>query len=136
MGNPEFFGALGPDLGGIAVDRLAAAEDEIVVPHGGHGLGKNVTGCQRIASGGSPVGQKNGAVGAAVKRGAQDIGGLRRPHRDDRDRSSEPVFNFKGGFERVNVFGIKNRRKRSAVDGSVLFHRIAGDIGGVGNLFD
>ena len=73
--NAQFFGALRADLGGVAVDRLPSAEDEIEAAHRPHGLAEDVAGGQGIAGGGAAVGDQNRPIGPAV-RGSR---GARRP---------------------------------------------------------
>ena len=82
--NPELFGGLRAGLRGVAVDRLATAEDEIVIADRFDRLREDVARGERVGPGGAAVGDQDRAVGAAVEAVAQNVGGFREPHRHDR----------------------------------------------------
>ena len=82
----ELLGRLRPDLGGVAVDGLPAAQDEVDLAELLDGALQGVRGGQGIRAGELAVGQQDHLVGAAEERLAQDVGGLGRAHGDDGDR--------------------------------------------------
>ena len=136
LGNAQFFGALGADLGGIAVDGLPAAEDEIVSPDGPHGLTEDIAGGQGIAGGGAAISQEDRPVSAAKQTVAEHIGRLGGAHADHSDRSAVLAADFEGRFQGMEVFGVKNRRQRAAIDRSVLLHGLGRNIGRIRHLLD
>ena len=72
----ELFGQLGADLGGVAVDGLAAADDDVKGGGVSDGAGEDVGGREGVAGGGAAVGYEGDAVGAAIERVAKE---RRRP---------------------------------------------------------
>ena len=132
----ELLGDLRADLGGVAVDRLAAAEHEV----GGAELldraGERVARGQRVGAGERPVGEQDDLVGAAVQRLAQHLGRGRRAHGEHGHAAAVAVLEAQRLFEGVQVFGVEDRRQRRPVDGAVVFHGLAGHVGGVRDLLD
>ena len=134
LGDVEFFGELGADLGGVAVDGLAAAEDEIVLGDFAYGLGEDVGSGEGVGGGGAAVIEKDGAIGAAAEGFAEDFAGGEGSHGDDGDGAAEAFADLEGGFEGVEVFGVEDGGQGGPIDRAVGFHGVAGDVGSVGNL--
>ena len=75
------------------------------------------------------------AVGPAEHRVADDVGGALRTHRKDMNRGARhTVLEPQGGFERIEVLGIEDGRKRRAVDRPFGSHRVLAYVAGIGNL--
>ena len=130
----EFLGDLRAHLRGVAVDGLTACEDHV----GSdllQGARKGVRGGQRIRAGEFAARKQVTAVSAAEHRVADDVGGTLRPHRENMDRGTlDAVFQPQGGFQRIEVLGIENGRKRRAVDRPFGGHRVLAHVAGVGHL--
>ena len=71
---------LRPHLGGVAVDGLAAADDEVNVADLLDGRGQGVARGQRVCSGEEAVGEQPAGVGAAVEAFTYDFTGTRWTH--------------------------------------------------------
>jgi len=132
----QLLGRLRPDLGGVAVDRLAAAEHEVEGADLLDRLRQGVAGGQRVGAGEGLVGQQDHLVGAAVQRLAQHGDGGRRAHRDDGHAAAVAVLELERLLEGVEVLGVEHGRQRGAVDRAVLLHRVTRHVGGVGDLLD
>jgi len=58
-----------------------------------------------------------------------------RTHRKDMNRGTRhTVLEPQGGFERIEVLGIEDGRKRRAVDRPFGSHRVLAYVAGIGNL--
>jgi hypothetical protein len=132
----ELLGRLGADLGGVAIDGLPAAQDQVGPAQLAHGLGQRVAGGQRVGPGERLVGQQHDLVGAAEQRLAQHLHGSRRAHRQHGHPPAVAFLQAQRLFEGVQVFGVEDGRQRRPVDRPVLLHGLAGHVGRVGNLLD
>jgi len=68
------------DLGGVAVDGLPPAEDDVVFDLL-DGAAQDVARRQRVTGGAAGVGDQDGLVGAAIERVPQDLRRRRQAHR-------------------------------------------------------
>ena len=132
----QFLGTLRADLSRIAIDRLAAGEDQVVVADRLDRLGQNVAGGQRVAGRRPAIGQQNRSIRTAKQAGTQDIRRFGRPHGQGGHRSPEPVPHLQRRFQRVEIFGIEDGRQGTTVDRAVRLHGLGRDIGRVRDLFD
>ena len=124
----ELFGDLRTDLGGVAVDGLTSAQNEVEIADLLRQAAQREASRQRIGSAERAVGQKHGLVGAAEQGVAENAGGGGEPHRRDDDFRAVTVLQLEGQLKGVQVFGIENSGKRLTVDGSVGLHGVARDI--------
>ena len=130
----ELLGHLRTHLRRVAVDGLTACENHV----GGDLLQrarKGVGGGQRVRAGELAARKQVAAVGPAEHRVADDVGGALRTHRKDMNRGTRhTVLEPQGGFERIEVLGIEDGRKRRAVDRPFGSHRVLAYVAGIGNL--
>ena len=99
-----------------------------------HGLVENVAGRERVAGRGPPIRKQNRAVGAAEEAVAEHVRGFGRPHAEDGDRTAPAVAHLQRDLERVQIVGVEDGRQGGPIDGPVGLHRLAGDVGCVGDL--
>ena len=132
----EFLGHLRTDLGGIAVDGLTAAEDDVnpadLLDGGREGIG----GSEGVSTGEEAVGQQPAFVSSAIEAFTYDFSGTGRAHREHADGGAGVLF-FQSErlLEGVQVVGIEDGRKGGTVDRSFGRHRIFPNIPGVRHLF-
>ena len=131
----ELLGQLRADLGGVAVDGLPAAEDDVRVELADR-AGQDVAGGQRVAGGRPAVGDQDGPVGPADRATPQHVAGRRQAHRDDGHRAAEAVADLQRHLQGVEVLGVEDRRQGGPVDRAVVLHGLAGDPLGVRHLLD
>ena len=132
----EFFRNLRPDLGGVAVDGLAAAEDQIDLADLLRAAGERIACRKGIGSGERAVGHQNRFIRTAVKRLPENLGGSRHSHRGNHHADAVTVFELQGQFQRIQILRIEDRRERGPVHGPFRRHCVAGDVLGIRNLFD
>ena len=131
----EFLGDLGADLGGVAVDGLPSADDDVHVTDLPDGRRKGVGGRERIGAGEEAVRQEPARIGAAVESLADDFSRAGRAHREDADRGAGiGFFQAQGLFECIQVVWIEDGRQCGAVDGPFRGHRILPHVPGIGHL--
>ena len=120
----------------IAVDGLAAADDDVIIAYLPDGGGKGVGSGQRIGSGKSAVGQQIAVVGAAVKSFTDNFGCASRSHGQDGYGGARMcIFQPESLLKGIQVFGVEDGGECRAVNGSVGFHGIFPNVACVGNLF-
>ena len=130
----EFLGNLRTYLRRVAVDGLTACEDHVGSDFL-HRTRKGIGGSQRIRTGKFTAREQVTAVGAAEHRVADNVGGTLRTHRKDMDRGTfDAVLQLQGSFQRIEVLGIEDGRKRGAVDRPFGRHRVLAHVAGIGNL--
>ena len=132
----QLFGTLRADLGRVAVDRLPAAEDEVVAADGANGLGQDIARGKRVAGRRAAIGEQDGPVRPAIEAIAEHVGRFGRAHRQGGHRAAMEVANLQRRFQGVKVLRVENRGKCGAIDRSVFLHGLGRDIGRVGHLFD
>ena len=133
---PQLFGNLRAYLGGIAVDGLASADDDVIVAYLLDGCGKGIRSGKRIGTCKGAVGQQIAVVGTTVKSFTNNFGCTSRSHGQDGNGGARMfIFQSESLLKSVQVFGVEDGRECRAVDGSVGFHGIFPNIACVGNLF-
>ena len=136
----QLFRHLRTDLGGIAVDGLPPAEDEIVVTQSVadalDGALEGVGGGQRIRAGRLAIREQDHPVRAAIECLAQHVSCARRSHGHDRDLAAVLVLHLQGHLQGVQILRIEDGGQRGTVDRAIVLHRLAGDVGRVGHLLD
>src|ERR1035437_5696749 len=131
----ELFGRLRADLGGITVDGLAAAQDQVELTELADGALEDVGGGEGVRAGELAVRQQDDLVGSAEEAVAQNVGGLGRSHRDHGDRAAGPLLDVESHLEGVEVLGIEDRRQGATIHGAVFGHHLAGEVVRIGDLF-
>ena len=101
----EVLGNLGTHLGGVAVDGLAAGDNQVVI-HCAQGTGDSAGGGQGIGTAKLAVGEQDGSVDAHGEGFAQDGLGLGKTHGDDRDVCTVFIFQLKGELQTTLVVGV------------------------------
>ena len=125
LGEAELFCNLRTDLCGIAVDSLAATENDVVVANLLDGLGERVARSESISTTERAVRHHETFVGTAVQSFADNFGRLRETHRQHRNGGTrELVLQTKGLLQGVQVFGVEDRGQCGTIDGSLLRHGI------------
>ncbi len=132
----ELLRRLRADLGRVAVDGLAPGQDEVVAADLLDRLLEGEGGGQGVGSGEPAIGQQDHPVRPAPERLAQDVGRLRRAHRDHGDRPAVIVPDLERHLEGVQVLRVEDGRQRVAVHRAVFGHHLAGDVVRVGHLLD
>src|SRR5450759_1273044 len=132
----ELLGRLRADLGGVAVDGLAAAQDEVELTELLDSALEDVGGGEGVRTGELAVRQQDDFVGSAEEAVAQDVGGLGRSHRDHGDRAAGPVLDLERHLKGVEVLGIEDRGQGATVHGAVFGHHLAREVVRIGDLFD
>ena len=127
----EVLGDLGTHLGGVAVDGLAAGDDEVEV-HGAEGTGDGAGGGEGIGAAELTVGEQDGAVDAHGEGLAEDGLGLGQTHGDDGDVGTVLVLQLQGVLEAALVVGIHDRGYSLADERTGL--RVDFHLGGVRHL--
>ena len=130
----EPLGQLRPDLGGVAVGRLLAAEEQVELAEPAHPLREGVARGEHVRAAEPPVGEEHPLVRAHGVGLADDRLGLRRPHADDRHLPAAPLPQAQGGLERVEVVGVHLGIHPAPLDGAG--HRVDVHLVGPGDLFD
>ena len=122
-------------LGRIAVDGLAAANDDVGHADLADGHGERIARSQRVGAGEGAVGQQVAVIGSAVESFADDFSGAGRAHGQDADRRAGMLLlKAQGLFERIEVFGVKDRRQSCAVDRPFGGHGVLAHIARIGHL--
>ena len=135
LGDVEFFSDLGHYLSGVAVDCLAAAEDDVVVADFADGLRKGIRSSKGVGTAESAVGEDNAAVGATEDSFANNFGRFGQSHGEDGDsRAGVSVFEAERLFEGIQVFRVEDSGEDGAVDSTVFLHSIFAYVAGVGHL--
>ncbi len=101
---------MGTDLGGIAINRLPSAKDQVVVAQLFDGPRERVRSSQRIRTGELPVADQNHPVRTPVEGLAQHLRRLGRPHRHDGDLTTILLPDLKRHLQRVQIFRVENGR--------------------------
>ena len=127
---------LGAHLGGVTVDGLAAAHDNVVRLHADtvHRGGQDLGGGVGVGPAELPGGDQNSLVSAHGQSLAEHPGGGGRTHGDHNDLATGGVLHFQGGLQGVHVVGIGDGLHGSAVQGTVGIHSDLA--GGIGNLLN
>ena len=132
----EFFGDLGANLGGIAIDSLAAADDQIILADLGNSSAQSVRSGEGIRPCESSIGEDDTSVGAAIHTFTNDFSGTSRTHREESHlRAGILFFKFQGLFEGIEILGVEDGGESGTVDSTILLHSILTDIASVGHLF-
>ena len=123
----EVLGDLGTHLGGVAVDSLAAGDDEVDI-HGAQGAGEGAAGGQRIGTAELAVGEQDGAVDTHGEGLAEDGLGLGQTHGDDGDVGTVLVLQLQGVLKTALVVGVHDRGNALA-DEALISYPINAQIG-------
>ena len=131
----ELFRKLGADLGGLAVARGEAAQDEVEARRGLlDGPGEGVGGCKGVAAGHPPVGEQDAAVRPEGDRLAEDLLGHRRAHRDHGNPAAFGLPDPQGRFQCRATGGVHHPFRQIALKGTGL--RVPGELGDHRHLLD
>ena len=126
----------GAHLGGVAVDGLTAAEDDVVLVHAQvlDGGGQNLGGGEGVGAAELTGGHQHGLVHAHGLQLQQHTGGGRGTHRHGDDGAAQLVLQGQGGLHGVHIVGVDDGLHGGAVQRAV---GVDGDLaGGVGHLLD
>ena len=132
----QLLGDLGADLGGIAVDGLTAAEDDVLGADADlvDGSGQDLGGGEGVGTAELTGGNQHAAVSAAGHQLTQHALCRRRAHGDDDDFAAGLILQLQGSLDGVQVVGVGDGGHGSTVHGAVsLDSNLALRIG---NLFD
>ena len=132
----QLLGDLGTNLGGIAIDCLTAAEDDVLGADADlvDGSSQDLAGGEGIGTAELTARNQDGTVSAAGQQLAQHPFGRRGTHGDDDDFAAGGVLQLEGGLQGVQVIGVGDGCHRGTVEGPVrLDCNLAG---GIGNLLD
>src|SRR5699024_9208608 len=136
LGQVQLLGDLGADLGGIAVNGLAAAENDIVGADADlvDGGSQDLAGGEGVGTAELAAGHQHAAVSAASDQLAQHALGRGRAHGDDDDLAAGLLFQLQGGLDGVQVIGVGDGGHGGAVHRAV---RLDGHFAlGIRDLFD
>ena len=135
MREVEFFGHLGAYLSGVAVDGLAAAEDDVDLAQLAYGLREGIGGGQGVGACKAGVAEDEAVVGATGAGVFDNLGGTLRAHGDDGDMAAgHAVFDLQGHLECLEVFGVEDGGQGGTVDGAVGVHGVSAHVVCVGHL--
>ena len=110
-------------LGGIAIDGLLAAKDEIYITQFANGAGEGGGGGPGVGAGESTIAQQHGVVHSAGQCLPEGLVGLGRSHGENRDACAKAVLDLQGRFHGKKIEGIDDGfhpcRTRVWVSGSI-----------------
>ena len=124
-------GNLGTHLGGVAVDGLAAGDNEVEV-HRAQGAGDGVGGGEGIGAAELAVGEQDGAVHTHGEGLAEDGLGLGQAHGDDGHLGIVFIFELQSKLQTPLVVGVHDAGQACAVERAG--HGVDLGLGRVGHL--
>ncbi len=127
---------LGADLGGVAVDGLTAAEDDVLGADADlvDGSSQNLGGSEGIGTAELTAGHQHAAVRAAGDQLTQHAFSRRGAHGDDHDFAAGLIFQLQGSLHGVQVVGVGDGGHGGTVHGAVGLDRYLAL--GIRDLFD
>ena len=131
----ELLSDLRTHLGGVAVDGLAAAEDDVVVTDFLDSLSQRIRCGEGVGTTEDTVSEDNAGVGATIDCFTNDFRGAGQSHSEHSHcRTGVSVFDAEGLLEGVEVFRVEDSGQGGAVDGAILLHRIFAHVASVRHL--
>ena len=131
----ELLGHLRTHLGGVAVDGLPAADDDVHIANLLDGRGQRIRGGQRVGTGKQAVGEQPARIGTAIQSLTDNLAGTRRTHREESyGRALVLLLQSECLLKGVQVFGIEDGGQSGAVDGALGGHRVLAHVAGVWHL--
>ena len=136
LGDLQLLSDLGAHLGGVAVDGLTAAEDDVILVHTQvlDGGSQDLGGGEGIGAAELAGGHQHGLVHAHGLQLQQHAGGGRGPHGHGDDGAAQLILQGQGGFDGVHIIGVDDGLHGGAVEGAI---GVDGHLaGGIRHLLD
>ena len=132
----QLFSNLGADLGGVTVDGLTAAENDILGADADlvDGSSQDLGSCKGIGAAELAAGNQDAAVSAAGHQLTQHALGRRRAHGNDDDFAAGLIFQLQGSLNSVEVIGVGDGGHSGTVHRAVSLDSYLALR--IGNLFD